>query len=260
MPSVVPVSGLNPRAERRLRVLSTLTVLVLAVAAAVLSFTGLRDLAIASGIPAQIAWLLPLVVDGMVLTGSLGVIASALTGIATWYPWFLTLFGVAASIAGNVLAAPPDTTSRLVHAMAPTTFALSIEGLLRIYRAAAVASAERERARLAREEAEAARAEAAAERAARAEARAQRFGGIPVSGDVGFGAAEGRNTKDLAGEILAGNPEIKGGELARRLGIDPSYARKLLRDLRSEQPAPAPVAPSAPTLPRPPVQPGPGSE
>lgn len=226
MPSPLPVSGLTPRAEKRIRFLSASTVFILAVAAAILSFTGLRDLAVKSGISPDIAFLLPLVVDGMVLTGSLGVIASALTGISTWYPWFLTLFGVAASIAGNVLAAPPDTVSRMVHAMAPATFALSIEGLLRIYRAAAVAHAERERVRIARED-------AAAERAARAEARAQRVAAAALELDNPGGlGGTGPTAKERIAVMLAANPDLTGGQISRSLGIDASYARKLLRELR----------------------------
>lgn len=129
--------------ERLFRVLSTLTVLMLAAAAAILSFTGLRDLGLHAGFDPHIAWLLPIVLDGMVLTGSLGVISSDLIGVPTWYPWMLTVLGVIASIAGNVVISKPDLTSQLVHGAAPVTFALSIEGLLRIYRASAVASAKR---------------------------------------------------------------------------------------------------------------------
>lgn len=141
-----PIPGLSRRAERTIQRLSTLTVVVVALGAAILSFSGLQTLAVVHGFDPRVAWLLPVIVDGTVLTGSLGVVAAGLVGIRTWYPWLLTLFGVAVSVWGNVASAPQDLVSQAVHAIAPLTFALSVEGMLRIYRASAQANAQREHA------------------------------------------------------------------------------------------------------------------
>jgi len=245
--SPAPVSGLSRRAERTIRALSSVAVLTLALAAAILSFSGLQTLALQAGFSPQLAWLLPVVIDGMVLTGSLGVVASNLVGISTWYPWSLTLLGVTASIAGNVVAAPDDLTSRLVHATGPLAFALSIEGMLRIYRASAVASAQREAERLAR--VEAANVPAVPARAVEnvAEPVVVASKVVNDSGAV-FSNTESSSPRTVreAGETsglptarerivtaLEEYPEATAAEIARMLGTDPSYTRKIVRSLKS---------------------------
>lgn len=131
--------GLSLTGAQRIRRITIVTVFLLAVAAAVLSFAGLQQLAIEAGYSPELAWLLPLVIDGLVITGSLGVVASSLVGVSTWYPWLLTMLGVVASVAGNVAVANDDFMSRAVHATPPLALALAVEGLIRIYRVGAVA-------------------------------------------------------------------------------------------------------------------------
>lgn len=221
--------GLSPRVQRTISFMSTVTVYVLAVAAAFLSFNGLRQLGIDAGFDPHFAWLLPIIVDGMVLTGSLGVIVAGLVGIPTWYPWAITAIGVALSIWGNITAAPDDMVARIVHAVPPLTFALSIEGMLRIYRASAVANANREAAELAREDRRLDREAKNAERMAR-------LGGIV--GATGSAQAVQEEpaaalpARERVAQYLAEHPQASGGEIARALDIDPSYTRKLLRSLR----------------------------
>lgn len=247
MPADTKNQGYAPRTERLLQRASSLAVLILAIGAAVLSFSGLQDLAITAGFHPYIAWLLPVIVDGMVLTGSLGVVASGLAGINTWYSWMLTLLGVVISIWGNVAAAPDDIVSRLVHAIAPLTFALSIEGMVRIYRASAHASAERER-----------RAEQSEDRRVERDARAQeRLLKAQIAAEAtkaSAGAAQplvqrGRpqqpstapqtasapaagTARSLIVGYLQEHPDATGGAIARALDLDPSYTRKILRELR----------------------------
>ena len=244
-------SGLSPKAEKLIRGLSTLTVLGLAISAAILSFSGLQELSLKAGIAHSIAWLLPVVVDGMVLTGSLGVVSSSLVGIGTWYPWTLTILGVSASIAGNVAIAPHNLSARLVHAAGPITFALSIEGLLRIYRASAEATVKREKDKAAKEEQDYERETKALERAERREQRRQEalkadqnpVTPSPVIVQTAKPIVEAKeNKKTVSGgtrekirELWLKNPAISGGEVAKALGVDPSYARKTLRYLRENE-------------------------
>ncbi len=103
-----------------------------------LSYAGLRDLALDSAIHPKIAWTFPLIVDGLTFVGSIGVIHAVLAGISSWYPWLLTLVGVAISVTGNVAAAPPEIVAQLVHGAPPLVLALSLEALLRVYRARAM--------------------------------------------------------------------------------------------------------------------------
>ncbi|WP_229659403.1 DUF2637 domain-containing protein [Nesterenkonia alkaliphila] len=75
----------------------------LAGAAFVLSFTALRDLAVLAGIPAQQAWLWPLVVDGVILEATISVVALRDgTGPARRFAWLLLTGGAGISVAANI--------------------------------------------------------------------------------------------------------------------------------------------------------------
>ncbi|MGV8845795.1 MAG: DUF2637 domain-containing protein [Propionicimonas sp.] len=126
--------GLSARAESAIRRTSTFTVVVLAAAAAVLSYAGLTQLAVEAQIHPRLTFLLPVVVDGLTLVGGMTVLHSTLTGLRSWYGWLLTLLGVAASVVGNIAASPVDPLSRAVHAAPPIVLALALEALLRVYR------------------------------------------------------------------------------------------------------------------------------
>ncbi|NCT90378.1 DUF2637 domain-containing protein [Cellulomonas sp. APG4] len=172
------VSTLTAVADGRIRRAAVLVVVVVAAAAAILSYAGLRDLAISADIDPCLAILLPVVIDGMILAGGLVVLHSTLSGISTSYGWFLTLAGVAVSTWGNVAAvADMDVIAKSVHALAPVSLALTVEALMRIVRhridvsQALEAAAAEEAARVAEEQE---RAERAARRAQEAEERAAR--------------------------------------------------------------------------------------
>lgn len=260
--STLPVKGLSERSERVIQRSAATAVFVLALAAAVLSFNGLLQLALEAGFDTNIAWLLPVIVDGMVLTGSLGVVAANLVGAGTWYSWLLTIVGVGISVAGNVAAAPDNLVAQLVHAIAPLTFALSVEGMLKIYRIGATAAAQRYAEEQAAEDRKAEREARSLERAAKVAAAREAASravtvtvpapvapiapvvipatvasSVPAAAvvsslDVAPSQTQGLSAKDQLRELLTSNPDISGGEAARRLAIDPSYARKLLRELR----------------------------
>lgn len=235
--------GLTVRAEKVIQRLTGFAVLTLAISAAILSFSGLQKLAVDAGFDPSIAWLLPVIVDGMVLTGSLGVIAAGLVGLRTWYEWMLTILGVGISVAGNVASAPDNLTAQLVHAIAPVTFALSIEGMLRIYRASAAAQAQREAALVAAEERKADREAKAAERAAQRQANALKAaqaqpGVTPAPTPAASRptlptVSDGQGTaRERIVAYLSSNPEATAGQVSRDLKTDPSYTRKIVRELK----------------------------
>jgi len=82
----------------------------LAAGAFTLSFTALTDLATNAGIRADLAWIWPLIVDGLVVAATVAVVA--LSGRRErWYPWLLLVSAAAASIAANAYhAAIPKGT------------------------------------------------------------------------------------------------------------------------------------------------------
>jgi len=235
--------GLTPRAEKIIQNISMVAVAILAVGAAILSFTGLQQIALEAGFSPYLAWIFPVIIDGMVLTGSLGVVSANLVGINTWYPWTLTMMGVTASIWGNVASAPDNITAQLVHAIPPITFALSIEGMLRIYRASAHASAQREAKVFAAEERRIEREARAAERKAKLEIatlKAQPVASVkPLQAKVAILNNGEPTARQRIIDYLKGNPEATGGQVARELQLDASYARKLVKDIRERNQIPS---------------------
>lgn len=67
-----------------------------------MSFAALRDLAVRVGMPADLAWLWPLLIDGMIVEATLAVVALAQRGSrAVWYAWFLLAVGAVVSVGSN---------------------------------------------------------------------------------------------------------------------------------------------------------------
>jgi len=70
----------------------------------ILSFTALTDLASAAGIHPGLTWIWPLIVDGLIVVATIGVVA--LAGRAqVWYPWVLLIGASALSITANAVEA-----------------------------------------------------------------------------------------------------------------------------------------------------------
>lgn len=75
---------------------------LLAVGGFVLSFAALRDLAVRVGMPADLGWIWPLLIDGMIVEATLAVVALAQRGSrAVWYAWFLLAVGAVVSVGSN---------------------------------------------------------------------------------------------------------------------------------------------------------------
>lgn len=75
---------------------------LLAVGGFVLSFAALRDLAVRVGMPADLGWIWPLLIDGMIVEATLAVVVLAHRGSrAVWYAWFLLAAGAVTSVGSN---------------------------------------------------------------------------------------------------------------------------------------------------------------
>jgi hypothetical protein len=96
--------------------------------AAVASYDHTRVLALQAGQPAVLAALLPLSVDGMILVATL---ALGDGRRSRWSAWLAFLVGVAASLAANVMAAPPGAVARVVSAWPAIALLLTVEVLAR---------------------------------------------------------------------------------------------------------------------------------
>ena len=84
-----------------LRTAVAATVLI-AVGAFVLSFAALTDLAQRSGINANLAWIWPIIVDGMIVASTVAIVAlNGHSRRAMIYPWSLLFFGAIVSTAAN---------------------------------------------------------------------------------------------------------------------------------------------------------------
>ncbi|MDP9904621.1 DUF2637 domain-containing protein [Arthrobacter bambusae] len=106
------------------------TTVLIALGAFILSFAALTDLAQRSGIEAQLAWIWPIIVDGMIVASTVAIVAlNGHNRRAMVYPWTLLFFGAVVSTAANSVHAIltvdalrsgiPPVVSALVAAMPP---------------------------------------------------------------------------------------------------------------------------------------------
>ncbi|GLY92297.1 DUF2637 domain-containing protein [Actinoallomurus iriomotensis] len=103
--------------DRCIRLVTVISVVLLAVIAAVVSFGHMRELALRYGEARWSATLIPLSVDGMVVAASMSVLlASKMGRRGEWLPWAVLIVGSLASLAANVEVANPTAVSRLIAA------------------------------------------------------------------------------------------------------------------------------------------------
>lgn len=113
-------------------------VLVLAVIAAVVSYSHMYELALRHGEPEWRAALFPLSVDGMIVASSMTLLSDARHGRKGGVmPWALLIIGSGASLAANVAVADPTMWSRVIHAWPSFALIGAYELLMREFRTAA---------------------------------------------------------------------------------------------------------------------------
>ena len=113
-------------------------VLMLAVIAAVVSYSHMYELALRHGEPEWRAALFPLSVDGMIVASSMTLLSDARHGRkGGLLPWVLLIIGSAASLAANVAVADPTVWSRIIHAWPSFALIGAYELLMRAFRTAA---------------------------------------------------------------------------------------------------------------------------
>lgn len=111
-----------------LRWLSVSAAGVVALVAAIASYSHMRDVALLAGQGDMLAYILPLSVDGLLIVASVALVdGETKRGIA----WISFLCGSAASLAANVISADPDILSRCVSAWPVVALGLTVEILLR---------------------------------------------------------------------------------------------------------------------------------
>lgn len=154
------------------------TTVIIAVGAFILSFAALTDLAERSGIEAHLAWIWPIIVDGMIVAATVAIVAlNGHSRRAMIYPWTLLFFGAIVSTAANsvhailtvdaIRSGIPPIVSALVAAMPPVVLLAITHLTVHMYqKRAEVAELHRQQAELERAEL----AQAELERAALEEA------------------------------------------------------------------------------------------
>lgn len=109
---------------RARRVASLAGALIVAVIAALASYTHMRAVGLRYGQPELITDLLPISVDGMMAVAT---IALGDGRRSRWSAWLAFWTGVAASVTANVLAAEPSLPARCISAWPAVAFVLVIE-------------------------------------------------------------------------------------------------------------------------------------
>ncbi|WP_341684326.1 DUF2637 domain-containing protein [Nocardia farcinica] len=110
---------------------AVLVVIVIGLAAFVLSFAALRDLAIKAHTPTHLAWLFPVIVDGTIIQATIAVLALADSPERRWFTGVLAA-GAAVSIGGNVahsLVSGHGYLAALLAVIAPAALLIDTHGL-----------------------------------------------------------------------------------------------------------------------------------
>jgi hypothetical protein len=199
--------------------------LVVAAAAAVLSFAALRDLALVCGFTPRLAWLLPVVIDAGAAAGSLVWLGGWAAGSARRFARALALGLLALSVAANALGhglvafdlAPAWWVVVIVSAVAPAVLGAVVHLAVLVGRPHALDR---------REDAAGAAAADATEVLDEQEPPPWWEHALPAVGVTGYRAAE---------LIAAGAGRRR---LARELDITEYEARRLLERARTPDPAP----------------------
>lgn len=105
-------------------------VAVVALTAAVISFSHVRQLAIEAGESELASWLLPISIDGAIAAAVAVILADSRAGRRpAVLTWMLLALGLAGSLAANIASAEPTMVARAVAAWPPVALALGIEVL-----------------------------------------------------------------------------------------------------------------------------------
>lgn len=105
-------------------------VAVVAMTAAIISFSHVQGLAIRAGESELASWLLPVSIDGAIAAAVAVILADSRAGRRpAGLTWLLLALGLAGSLAGNIASAEPTMTARAVAAWPPIALALGIEVL-----------------------------------------------------------------------------------------------------------------------------------
>lgn len=118
---------LENRSTHIIRYLSLALVFLLAVGAFVLSYAALWDTALSYGVPSQLAWLWPLLVDGAIVVFSLAVVRNGLLGERTVWPWVLVILFTVGTIVLNGIHSDGRYVSIAVAVVAPIALVLAFE-------------------------------------------------------------------------------------------------------------------------------------
>jgi len=192
------------------RTLTVAAVMTVAAIAAVVSFVHIESLAVRYGQPALAAYLLPVSIDGTVAVSSLAMLRSARAGLSS--PWLARsglVLSVGATVACNVgYGLAHGLPGALLSGWPAIAFILSAETAISMSRRS-VSAAQSQPGRPAVSE-----PDRPAQPAARRKSPARR-GRSPAV------------TEAQAVAILAGQPDITGGALARELGVSPRTGQRL---------------------------------
>jgi len=110
--------------------ISAILVLIIAVFAFILSFDAIRNLAMAHSIPSSIAFMVPFIIDGLMVVLSVGVLRSALLGEMTAVNWIFIIAFTAVSIGFNVVHSDQTWTGISFAILYPVSLLIAFESFM----------------------------------------------------------------------------------------------------------------------------------
>jgi hypothetical protein len=207
----------KPASDKKAARTASFGVILVAVTAAVISFSHVRALALRAGESELTSWLLPVSIDGAVVAAVSVLLADSRAGRRPApLTWLLLALGLAASLAANVASAEPTPTARAVAAWPPLALALGIEVLAGLARRSDL-------------------------RAAHPTAGLRPWAGATSSvGPIGNGngaATNGRAADGISGMLPVSQAASGNGKtVARQPAVDDRSAVDLIRELDASAP------------------------
>lgn len=196
------------------------------VAAFVLSYAALFQQATAAGYHWGLAWLWPLLVDGLVLFAVISLAERQTRGLSTGFVWFvLIVFDVASIILNASYGLEISWQAALVHAAPATVAPLVLKLFCNDIKDA-------EAAKLAANEA--AKAAKASKRITAFDGKSAQFGpqNLTAANESRQQKIDARRAKIR--ELLADDPQLSNADLAGLLGCSPDTVRRDLEAIEAE--------------------------
>lgn len=228
------------------RIARNLSTVAVAAIAAWSSWSHMVHVVLRFGERPEVAYVLPISVDGMLVVASTAMVDDQRAGRPVrWSARVAFLAGVTASVAANITAAQPTFGARIVAAWPAIALLLVVEMLSRVRRTPAVRTEDVSADPLDTVAGAAAQADSGPRSEPATDSPAVRTGKTSrTSGRSGHRRRGRGDTSEAVLKVRAERPDASTADIAARLGVTERHVRRLLGTGRKDPPGKTSTSPS----------------